>query len=39
MSMAFDTTDLENLQAAIHPADFTARPQLLEKKIIQIIMK
>ena len=34
MSMAFDTTDLgkKNLQAAIHPADFTARPQLLSKR-------
>ena len=34
MSMAFETTKKgkENLKAAIHPADFTARPQLLEKK-------
>ena len=34
MSMAFKTTKFahKNLQAAIHPADFTARPQILSKK-------
>ena len=34
MSMAFDTTDFgkKNLQAAIHPADYTARPQCLSRK-------
>jgi len=34
MSMAFETTTdgKNNLQAAIHPADFTARPQMLRKK-------
>ena len=34
MTMAFDTTPLgqEHLKAAIHPADFTARPQILEKE-------
>ena len=34
MSMAFETTQLgkSKLQAAIHPADYTARPQKLEKK-------
>jgi len=34
MTMAFETTlqGQKNLQAAIHPADYTARPQLLEKK-------
>ncbi len=34
MSMAFDTTKKgqDSLQAAIHPADFTARPQMLRKK-------
>ena len=34
MSMAFHTTKKgqENLQAAIHPADFTARPQMLREK-------
>lgn len=34
MSMAFNTTLLgqKMLQAAIHPADYTARPQKLEKK-------
>ncbi len=34
MSMAFRTTKFaqNNLQAAIHPADFTARPQILNKK-------
>ena len=34
MTMAFETTDLgrESLQAAIHPADFTARAQMLRKK-------
>ncbi len=34
MSMAFNTTKKgrESLQAAIHPADFTARPQKLRKK-------
>ena len=34
MSMAFETTSKgkECLQAAIHPADFTARPQMLRKK-------
>ena len=34
MSMAFRTTKFahKNLQAAIHPADFTARPQILSKK-------
>ena len=33
MSMAFDTTKKgrESLRAAIHPADFTARPQMLSK--------
>ena len=35
MSMAFETTKKgkENPKAAIHPADFTVRPQLLEKRI------
>lgn len=34
MTMAFDTTLLgqEHLKAAIHPADFTARPQILEEE-------
>ena len=34
MSMAFRTTKFakKKLQAAIHPADFTARPQILSKK-------
>ena len=34
MTLAFDTTPLgqEHLKAAIHPADFTARPQVLEKE-------
>ena len=34
MTLAFDTTPLgqEHLKAAIHPADFTARPQILEKE-------
>ena len=34
MSMAFHTTSLgqKNLGAAIHPSDFTARPQKLEKQ-------
>ena len=34
MAMAFETTPLgqKKIQAAIHPADFTARPQYLEKK-------
>ena len=34
MSMAFNTTKegQKSLQAAIHPADYTARPQRLEKK-------
>ena len=33
MSMAFDTTKKgrDVLRAAIHPADFTARPQMLSK--------
>lgn len=33
MTIAFDTTPLarEHLAAAIHPADFTARPQIVEK--------
>ena len=34
MAMAFETTKLgqSKIQAAIHPADYTARPQFLEKK-------
>lgn len=34
MAMAFETTPLgqKKIQAAIHPADYTARPQYLEKK-------
>ena len=34
MSMAFNTTKIgqKNLGAAIHPSDYTARPQKLEKK-------
>jgi carbamoyltransferase len=34
MTLAFDTTPLGrvHLKAAIHPADFTARPQILEKE-------
>ena len=32
MAMAFETTPLgQKIQAAIHPADYTARPQYLEK--------
>ena len=33
MTMAFDTTNLgrQKLQASIHPADYTARPQKLDK--------
>jgi len=34
MTLAFDTTELgrEHLAAAIHPADQTARPQMLTKE-------
>lgn len=34
MTMAFGTTPLarDHLKAAIHPADFTARPQIVDKK-------
>ena len=34
MAMAFETTlsGQKNLQAALHPSDYTARPQFLEKK-------
>mgnify|MGYP002034256996 FL=1 len=33
MTMAFDTTNMgrQKLQAAIHPADYSARPQKLDK--------
>ena len=33
MTMAFDTTKLgrKNLQAAIHPADYSVRPQKVDK--------
>ncbi len=32
MIMPFDTTDRrEDIAAAIHPADFTARPQVIER--------
>lgn len=35
MTIAFDTTPLcrKHLKAAIHPYDFTARPQILEKEV------
>lgn len=34
MTLAFDTTDLgeEELRAALHPADFTVRPQILQEE-------